>query len=187
MSRITSGSDRLSPVGSVTTRSAATASRLILALMLAGELLVGWGADAQTPERIHRVGFIGVSPSSSAHPAAHLQPLRDALHQRGWIEGRISPWSSVSTKASANGSPSFGGVHQQPDEGHPYRDRSGDGSCRSGHAHIPIVILTGAEPVRLGVAESLARPGGNVTGTLNFTGPWRFAYLSIQATMRRPP
>ena len=91
MSRITSGSDRLSPVGSVTTRSAATASRLILALMLAGELLVGWGADAQTPERIHRVGFIGVSPSSSAHPAAHLQPLRDALHQRGWIEGEWGP------------------------------------------------------------------------------------------------
>ena len=33
---------------------------------------------------------------------------------------------------------------------------------------IPIVMATGADPVRFGLVQSLARPGGNVTGLSNF-------------------
>ena len=39
-----------------------------------------------------------------------------------------------------------------------------------GDATIPIVTLSGSDPVREGWAKSLARPGGNVTG-LTFTFP----------------
>jgi putative ABC transport system substrate-binding protein len=35
---------------------------------------------------------------------------------------------------------------------------------------IPIVTATGDDPVSLGVAESLARPGGNVTGVTSLSG-----------------
>jgi putative ABC transport system substrate-binding protein len=45
---------------------------------------------------------------------------------------------------------------------------------------IPIVFLTGADPVELGVVTSLNRPGGNITGvtTLNVEiGPKRFEVL----------
>jgi putative tryptophan/tyrosine transport system substrate-binding protein len=34
---------------------------------------------------------------------------------------------------------------------------------------IPIVVITSADPVRQGLAASLARPGGNVTGTAGLT------------------
>jgi putative ABC transport system substrate-binding protein len=47
-------------------------------------------------------------------------------------------------------------------------------------ATIPIVFLTGADPVKEGVVASLARPGANLTGitTLNVElGPKRFEVL----------
>jgi len=43
-------------------------------------------------------------------------------------------------------------------------------AARRATSTIPIVIATGADPVALGLAESLARPGGNVTGVSDIYG-----------------
>jgi putative tryptophan/tyrosine transport system substrate-binding protein len=45
---------------------------------------------------------------------------------------------------------------------------------------IPIVLVTGGDPVAMGLVASLNRPGANVTGSANLTGelaPKRFQLL----------
>lgn len=133
-----------------------------------------WAA-AQAGERLKRIGFLANSiPQSdlekgtSTHPA--VVEFVAGLRKLGWVDGRNVRivWKSAESDyrrlprlaEELAGLPvdvivAFGGgVH----------------AAARATRTIPIVMVTYYSPVEDGLAESLARPGGNVTGTLLVAG-----------------
>jgi len=140
-------------------------ARLAILVMLAGWVRV---AEAQQPQRIPQLGYI--SATDPATDAARSEAIRLALRERGHIEGQTIA------------------IEYRYAEGK--RDRysellaellrlkvdlilvaGGDPLIRAAMNatnSIPIVMTGGgADPVEGGLVESLARPGGNITGITN--------------------
>jgi ABC-type uncharacterized transport system substrate-binding protein len=127
-------------------------------------------AQAQQPQRVPRLGYI--SATDPATDSTRSEAIRLALRERGHIEGQTIA------------------IEYRYAEGK--RDRysellaellrlkvdlivvtGGDPLIRAAMnatQSIPIVMTGGgADPVEAGLIESLARPGGNVTGITNLT------------------
>jgi putative tryptophan/tyrosine transport system substrate-binding protein len=146
----------------------ATGRRKTFCVALCALLLVpGLSADAQQPKKVPRIGFLARSDQASQSTEA----IRLALRQLGYIEGQNIAFE------------------YRDAEGKRDRDRAsellaelvrlkvdiivvpGTGQARAAKnatKTIPIIITgLGADPVEEGLIESLARPGGNVTGVTN--------------------
>jgi len=139
---------------------------------LLGASLVPFAAQAQAPEKVARIGFLSFFPApSAAHPDLNEAGFRQGLREAGYVEGenivierRYADGNAARLAASAEEL-----VRLKVDVimtgGQPARE-----AARKATATIPIVTLSGSDPVREGWARSLARPGGNVTG-ITFTFP----------------
>ena len=144
-------------------------------------------ADPQQPARIVRIGLLG--PPSSQRPDPVEQAFLQALRELGWVEGK----TLVVERRFADGSTDRLAAmaaelaRMKPDliiaAGQPARE-----AARRATSTIPILTLSGSDPVREGWAQSLARPGGNVTGltfTLPELGPKRLELLKEAAATVR--
>jgi hypothetical protein len=49
-------------------------------------LSVGFSAEAQQPNRVHRVGYL--SPAASTTATASIEPFRQGLRALGYVEGQ---------------------------------------------------------------------------------------------------
>jgi putative ABC transport system substrate-binding protein len=123
---------------------------------------------AQPPSaKLRRVGWL-TGGSLRSH-ASLLAAFRDGLREHGWVEGKNFTlelrWaegdlSRLPTLADelARLNPEVILTAAQPV----------NLAMKKATATIPIVMATGADPVGGGLAASLARPGGNVTGLSGF-------------------
>jgi putative tryptophan/tyrosine transport system substrate-binding protein len=122
-------------------------------------------AEAQQPKKVLRIGYL--SSFESAFESTRAEAIRMALRERGYIEGQ-----NIATEYRYH----EGKIDRAPDlvaelarlkvdiivvAGGAPLTRAAKNATKT----IPIVMVGGgADPVEAGLIESLARPGGNITG-----------------------
>jgi putative ABC transport system substrate-binding protein len=127
-------------------------------------------AEAQQPTKIPRIGYL--SNVDAATDSARAEGLRLALRELGYIEGQNIAIEYRYAEGKQDRSPELAAelVRLKVDiivvaTGDRYI-RAAKNATRT----IPIVMMgQGSDPVKAGHVESLARPGGNVTGITNLT------------------
>jgi putative tryptophan/tyrosine transport system substrate-binding protein len=132
--------------------------------VLAAIAICGAMAEAQRPKKVWRIGFLSsVSREQSAHLyAAFLEGLRD----RGYIEGQNiiieSRWAEGKLEQLENLAAEL--VHLKVDLIVSTGGTVTAVAAKAATSTIPIVFTAGGDLVKVGLIESLARPGGNLTG-----------------------
>jgi putative tryptophan/tyrosine transport system substrate-binding protein len=134
-------------------------------ITLVGGATVAWpfAARAQQPAKLPTIGFLGASTPSFEGQwiAAFVQRLREL----GWVEGRTVAieyrWAEGRSERYAEIAAEF--VHLKVD----VIVTVGGAilAAKKATSVIPIVFPVATDPVGAGLVGSLARPGGNVTGS----------------------
>jgi len=126
-------------------------------------------ARAQQRERMRRIGVLMSTAADDPEGKAQLAAFLQGLQQLGWTIGRNLQidyrWGAVDTDRVRNYSAEL--VALAPDI---ILAVGGTivGALEQATRTVPIVFVNATDPVGRGLIESLARPGGNVTGFTPF-------------------
>jgi len=127
------------------------------------------GARAQQPAKVPRVGIL--SPAAS-ETAGTLSAFREKIRDLGYVEGETIALDFRLSKGIMDALPALAEELVRIPVNVIVTDTTTATLAAFGATRtIPIVMgATGGDPVALGLAKSLSRPGGNVTGTQFLTG-----------------
>ncbi|HEY7553721.1 MAG TPA: ABC transporter substrate-binding protein, partial [Candidatus Binatia bacterium] len=139
--------------------------RILLCAMLSALCLP---VQAAQPAKIPRIGYL--SNTDAATDSARAEGIRLALRDLGYIEGQNIAFEYRYAEGKVDRAPEHAAelVRLKVDiivvaSGDPWIR-----AAKNATKTIPIVMVgVGSDPVRAGFVESLARPGGNVTGITN--------------------
>ncbi len=133
-------------------------------------------ALAQPAGRIYRIGSLTRGGREAAAP--YNRALEEELARRGWVEGRNvffeHRYADLTSERYAELATDLVrlGVDLVVAPSTPAAL-----AVRGATSTIPIVTVVANDPVGAALVDSLARPGGNVTGLTNDTGPELWAKL----------
>ncbi|HEY7248775.1 MAG TPA: ABC transporter substrate-binding protein [Xanthobacteraceae bacterium] len=140
-------------------------------ITLLGNAAVAWplGARAQQPDRLVRIGLLMMYAESDVKGQAFAAAFREGLHKLGWTEGhnvRLEyRWATSEMETIQRFAAEL--VALQPD-----LILSSSAPTTAALVQktrvIPIIFGNLIDPVGSGFVASLAQPGGNITGFVNF-------------------
>ena len=160
-------------------------------ITLLGGATAAWPlvARAQQGERMRRIGVLMGLPEDDPETKARAAKLRQELERLGWsedhnirIDTRFAP-AGVQAQVLAKEL-----VGLRPDVLLAHSAQIAAAVQRETRA-IPIVFVNVSDPIGAGFVESLARPGGNVTGLLHYeagiVGKWLALLKEIAPRLAR--
>ena len=127
-------------------------------------------AEAQQPKKVPRIGYLSSGDPTSESPRS--EGIRLALRERGYIEGQniAIEYRYAERKQDRSSDLAAELVRLNVDIIVVGGGASWIRAAKNATKTIPIVMIgIGADPVETGLVESLARPGGNVTGITNLS------------------
>jgi putative ABC transport system substrate-binding protein len=148
-------------------------------ITLIGGTAAAWplAARAQQPERVRRIGVLFSLGENDTESVTRRAAFEQALKALGWINGsnlRIDyRWAEGDVELIRKFVAEL--VASAPDVIVTSGSLTAGPMARATH-NIPIVFLQVIDPVGSGLVESMAKPGGNVTGFMQFeyslAGKW---------------
>jgi putative tryptophan/tyrosine transport system substrate-binding protein len=135
--------------------------------LLGGAVMWPLAARAQPPV-IPLVGFL--HPASAITLGDRLPAFRQGLKEAGFIEGETVAIEYRWADNQADRLPALAAELVRRRVAVIATAGSSAFAVREATTTVPVVFVSGEDPVRLGLVDSLARPGGNLTGINFFAG-----------------
>src|SRR5262249_3419451 len=125
-------------------------------------------AQAQQPKKVPRIGFLAPSVATT-NASQSTEAIRLALRELGYIEGQNIAFEYRDAELKRDRAPEFlAELVRLKVDIIVVPGTTQARAAKNATKTIPIVMMGfGADPVEEGLIESLARPGGNVTGVTN--------------------
>jgi putative ABC transport system substrate-binding protein len=141
-------------------------------------------ARAQQPNRMWRIGWLIASPSADRYSIAVQEAFKRELRDLGYVEGKNVTLDVRRAEGNFDRLPALAAelVALAPDvivSGSTVATAALQRSTSS----IPIVMLTSIDPVGSGFVQSLAKPGGNITGLSSQASDYTAKSLEILHTV----
>jgi putative ABC transport system substrate-binding protein len=140
--------------------------RTFIAGMTGGLLAAPLAVGAQQADRVYRIGILGNVPLSDPGSARLWGAFADGLRDLGYVDGRNITLENLSSEGQYERLPTLAAdlVRHKVDVIVAPAVQNVM-AAKQVTQTIPIVMVSVGDPVGNGLVASLARPGGNVTGT----------------------
>ena len=141
-------------------KKAAVPSILVAVVLLAVAVI----AEAQQPKKIPRIGYVsGTGDATNQGP--YVEALRHGLRHLGYIEGKNIVIEYRGAEGNLDRIPSLVAELVQLKVDALIAPIPGAiRAAKQATNTIPVVMVAGIDPVATGLIDSLAHPGGNITG-----------------------
>ena len=138
--------------------------RQLIWFLLAALVFGFASAEAQQATRLHRIGYL--LPGNPGTDSTVFEAIRRGLRELGYVEGQNIAFEYRHTEGKRDRFPKLAAelVRLNVDIIVVVGGSTPARAVKYATQTIPIVMAGGSDPVEAGLVESLARPGGNVTG-----------------------
>jgi putative ABC transport system substrate-binding protein len=157
--------------------------------LLGGAAAWPLAARAQQAERMRRIGVLVNLLENDPEAVARLTALRKSLQELGWVEGRNlqidTRWGVDNDRIRKNAAELIALAPDLILANAPPSVMALQQATRT----VPIVFVNMTDPVGMGIVQSLARPGGNATGStvaeFGLSAKWLEVLKEIAPGVRR--